>query len=165
LEGSERSEHLIHRAVTPEGSLDRATISGSRRRIQAIHPMNALGRRSSAVTLNATGLVLTAAGMLVQIAAGSTLYPSVTGPIVLLAAAAFVAFGPDRWTPYVGLLVPLVLGVGAIIAAVMTGAFINQLADIGRAGIFAGSLMHVIGLIAALAGSVGMVQRRRVIAA
>jgi hypothetical protein len=37
--------------------------------------------------------------MLVQIAAGSTLYPSVTGPIVLIVAAIFVAFGPGGWTP------------------------------------------------------------------
>jgi hypothetical protein len=44
--------------------------------------------------VNAAGLVLTAAGMLVQIAAGSTLYPSITGPIVLIVAAIFVAFGP-----------------------------------------------------------------------
>ena len=107
------------------------------------------------------GLVLTAAGMLLQIAAGSELYPTFAGPIVLLAAALIVAFGPGRWTPYVALLVPLVLGLGAIIAAVISGIFIEQLTDIGKAGIFLGSLMHVIGLIAALAGGVGMVRRRR----
>jgi hypothetical protein len=52
-----------------------------------------------------TGLVLTAAGMLLQIAAGSELYPTYAGPIVLLAAAVIVAFGPGRWPSYVGLLV------------------------------------------------------------
>jgi hypothetical protein len=98
--------------------------------------------------------------MLLQIAAGSTRYPSATGPIVLLAAAGFVALGPGRWTRYVGLLVPLVLGVGAIIAAVMTGAFINKPIDVGRAGVTAGSSLHVIGLIAAVAGGVGMLQAR-----
>ena len=72
--------------------------------------IDSVRRLSTAAKVNAAGLVLTAAGMLVQIAAGSTLYPSVTGPIVLLAAAVFVAFGPGRWTPYVGLVVPLVLG-------------------------------------------------------
>ena len=107
------------------------------------------------------GLVLTAAGMLLQIAAGSELYPSLTGPIVLLVAAGFVALGPGRWTPYVGLVVPLVLGVGAIVAAVMTGAFIEQLADIGKPAIVVGSLMHVIGLAAAVAGGVGMLRDRR----
>ena len=106
------------------------------------------------------GLVLTAAGMLLQIAAGSDLYPSLTGPIVLLVAAALVAFGPGRWTPYVALIVPLVLGVGAIVAAVMTGAFIRQLADIGNPAIVLGSLLHVIGLAAAVTGGVGMLLDR-----
>jgi hypothetical protein len=119
--------------------------------------MDAVRRLSNSAKLNVTGLVLTAAGMLLQIAAGSMLYPSFAGPIVLLAAAVIVAFGPARWTPYVALLIPTVLGVGAIIAAVMTGDFIDQLTDIGKAGIFFGSVMHVIGLIAAVAGGVGMV--------
>lgn len=116
---------------------------------------------STWATLNVIGLVLTAAGMLLQIAAGSELYPSLTGPIVLLVAAAFVAFGPGRWTPYVGLVVPLVLGVGAIVAAVMTGAFIRQLADVGNPAIVFGSLLHVIGLAAAVTGGVGMLRDRR----
>jgi hypothetical protein len=122
--------------------------------------MNSVRRLSNAAKLNVTGLVLTAAGMLLQILAGSTLYPSLAGPIVLLAAAVIVAFGPGRWTPYVGLLVPLVLGAGVIIAAVMTGDFIDQLTDIGRPGIFLGSLLHVIGLVAAVAGGVGMLMGR-----
>jgi hypothetical protein len=90
------------------------------------------------------------------------LYPSLTGPIVLLAAAVIVVLGPRRWTPYVGLLVPLVLAAGAIIAAVMTGDFIEQLTDVGSAGILVGSLMHVTGLIAAVAGGVGMLLGGRV---
>lgn len=111
--------------------------------------------------LSVIGLVLTAGGMLLQIAAGSELYPSLTGPIVLVAAASFVALGPSRWTPYVALVVPLVLGVVAIIAAVMTGAFIEQLADIRNPAIVLGSAMHVIGLAAAVAGGVGMLLGRR----
>jgi hypothetical protein len=110
--------------------------------------------------LSVIGLVTTAAGMLLQIAAGSKLYPSFAGPIVLLASAAIVAFGPGRWTPYVALLVPLVLALGAIIAAVMSGEFIVQLTDIGKPGILLGSLLHVIGLIAAVVGGVGMLRRR-----
>ena len=123
--------------------------------------MNRISELSIAARLSVGGLVLTAAGMLLQIAAGSVLYPSLAGPIVLLATAIIVAFGPGRWTPYVGLVVPVVLGLGAIIAAVMTGAFIEQLTDVGNAGILLGSLMHVVGLIAAVAGAIGMVQRRR----
>ena len=107
-----------------------------------------------------TGLVLTAAGMLLQMAAGSTLYPSLTGPIVLLATAVFVVFGPGRWTPWVGLLAPLVLAAGAIVAAVMTGEFIDQLTDTGAPVLLLGSLMHLIGLVAAVAGGVGMLLGR-----
>jgi hypothetical protein len=122
--------------------------------------LNAVGRLSNAAKLNVTGLALTAGGMLLQMVAGSTLYPSFAGPIVLLTSAAIVAFGPGRWAPWVGFIVPLVLGLGATIAAVMTGEFINQLTDLGHVGILVGSLMHVIGLIVALAGSVGMLKAR-----
>lgn len=123
--------------------------------------MDRVRHLSNWAKLNVVGLVLTAIGMLLQIAAGSELYPSLTGPIVLLAAAIFVAFGPGRWTPFVAVIVPLVLGVGAIIAAVMTGEFIHQLTNIGNAAIVAGSLMHVIGLTAAVTGGVGMLLDRR----
>ena len=58
------------------------------------------------------------------------------------------------------LTVPLVLGLGPIISAVMSGEFIVQLTDISKVGVLLGSLMHVIGLIAAVAGGVGMVRRR-----
>lgn len=123
--------------------------------------IDSVRRLSTAGKANATGLVVTAAGMLLQIAGGSTLYPSVTGPIVLLVTAGIVAFVPGRWTPYVGLVVPLVLGVGAIVAAAMSGGFIDQLTDPGRTGVFVGSLLHVIGLIAAVGGGVGMVAESR----
>jgi hypothetical protein len=123
--------------------------------------MDSVRRLSTAAKANAAGLVLTAAGMLVQIAAGSTLYPSITGPIVLIVAAVFVAFGPGRWTAWVGLVVPLVLGLGAIVAAVMTGDFVEQLTDFGKPGLVVGSLMHVIGLVAAVAGGVVMIMGRR----
>ena len=123
--------------------------------------MNAVRRLSNAARLNVAGLVLTAAAMLLQIAAGSTLYPSVMGPIVLAVTALVVAFVPGRWPAYVGLVVPLVLGLGAIVAAVMTGAFIHQLTDVGNLGVFFGSALHVVGLIAAVAGGLGMIQGRR----
>lgn len=122
--------------------------------------MNRLRRLPNAARLNVAGLVVTAAGMLLQIAAGSGLYPSFAGPIVLLVTAIIVAFWPVRWMAYVALVVPLVLGLGAILAALMSGEFIEQLTDTGNAGILVGSLMHVVGLIAAVAGGVGMVLRR-----
>lgn len=117
-------------------------------------------RLSSAAKVNASGLVLTAAGMLLQIATGSTLYPSLTGPIVLLATAGVVTLRPGRWTPWAALLVPLVLGVGAIIAGLMSGGFVEQLTGIDRPGLPLGSVMHVVGLVAAVAGGGAMVLGR-----
>lgn len=110
--------------------------------------------------LNVIGLVVTAVGMLVQIAGGSDLYPSLTGPIVLFATAALIGLGPG-WARWVGLGVPLVLGIGAVVAAVMTGEFIDQLTNTGNAPILLGSLMHMVGLAAAISGGVGMVMDSR----
>jgi hypothetical protein len=112
---------------------------------------------STSAKLNVTGLVLTAAGMLLQIAAGSTLYPSLAGPAVLLGTAILVALVLGRWTAYVALLVPLVLGLGAIIAALISGEFIRQLTGFGEPAIVVGSVMHVIGLTGAVTGGVGMI--------
>jgi hypothetical protein len=123
--------------------------------------LNRTSRTSAATRLNVAGLVVTAAGMVLQMTAGSTLYPSLAGPIVLLLTALLVVFGPARWTPYVGLLIPLVLGLGAVVAAAMTGDFIGQLTDVGNVGIVLGSWMHVVGLIAAVAGGVGVLQGSR----
>jgi hypothetical protein len=98
--------------------------------------------------------------MLLQIVAGSTLYPSIAGPIVLIVAAIFVTFGPGRWSPWVGLVGPLVLGFGAIVAAVMTGGFIDQLTAFEMPGLVVGSLMHVVGLVIAIAGGLMMIANR-----
>ena len=111
--------------------------------------------------MNVLGLVLTAAGMLVQIAAGSDLYPSLTGPIVLLATAVLVVLGPVRWTRVVGLGVPLVLGIGATVAAAMTGTFVDQLTGSGNAPLLLGSWMHVVGLLTAVVGGLAMMLEPR----
>lgn len=123
--------------------------------------MSRIRHLSNVAWLAVIGLVVTASGMLLQIAGGAELYPSLTGPIVLLVAAIFVAFGPGRWTPYVALVIPLVLGLGAIIAAVMTGEFIDQLTALGSPVVALGSWMHTIGLAAAIAGGAGMLLVRR----
>jgi hypothetical protein len=55
-------------------------------------------RLSAAGELNVTGMVAAAAGIIMQIASGSDLYPMIPpGPIILLAGAALVALGPFRW--------------------------------------------------------------------
>jgi hypothetical protein len=119
------------------------------------------GRLSGWPSLNVAGLVLAATGMLLQMAAGSTLYPSVAGPVVLGLTAVAVFLRPGRWTAWAGLVVPLVLGVGAIAAAAMTGVFVGQLTSPANPGILIGSVAHVAGLGAAVLGGSAMVAARR----
>ena len=123
--------------------------------------MNRITTLSNEAKLNVIGVVLAAIGMLFEIGAGSELYPTLSGPIVLLVGAAIVAFGPGRWTAYVGLIVPLVLGVGLAVSAVMSPAFFEQVMDFGNAAIVLGSLLHGAGLIAGVVGGFGMVLRNR----
>ena len=117
---------------------------------------------SSAAKINVVGLVLAAAGIVVQIAAESDLYPSVPpGPIILLAGAGVVASGPRRWAPYVGVFVPVFLLVGATISAfVASESFVDQLSDVGEAGIFTGTLVQMMGVVVALAAGIAMWRQR-----
>ena len=118
---------------------------------------------SAAGKLNVIGMVAAAAGIIMQIASGSDLYPTIPpGPIILLAGAALVALGPWRWTPVVGVVVPLFLLIGAVIAAVASGEFVDQLTDPGEVGIFAGDVLQLLGVITALvAGLVALRQSSR----
>jgi hypothetical protein len=118
---------------------------------------------SAAGKLNVIGMVAAAVGIIMQIASGSDLYPTIPpGPIILLAGAALVALGPWRWTPVVGVVVPLFLLVGAVIAAVVSGEFVDQLTDPGEVGIFAGDVLQLLGVIIALvAGIVALRQSSR----
>jgi hypothetical protein len=118
---------------------------------------------SAAGKLNVIGMVAAAAGIIMQIASGSDLYPTIPpGPIILLVGAALVALGPWRWTPVVGVVVPLFLFVGAVMAAVNSGEFVDQLTDPGEVGIFAGDVLQLLGVITALvAGLVALRQSSR----
>lgn len=116
--------------------------------------MSRLADLSGWTQLNVVGLAATAAGMLVQMSGGSHLYPSLTGPIVLLATAVLVAIGPS-WARWLGLGVPLALGIGAVVAAIMTGDFIAQLTGAGSGVVLLGSWLHVMGLVAAIGGGAG----------
>jgi hypothetical protein len=112
---------------------------------------------SAAGKLNVAGMVAAAAGIVIQIGSGSDLYPAIPpGPIILLAGAALVALGPWRWTPVVGIVVPLFLSVGAVMAAVNSGEFVDQLANPAQVGIgiFAGDVIQMLGVITALVAGI-----------
>jgi hypothetical protein len=98
-----------------------------------------------------------------QIASGSELYPTIPpGPIIVLVGAGIVALGPQRWSPIIGLVVPLILTVGGIVASAAGNQFLDQLTEPSELGIFAGTAMHVLGLIAALVtGAVALTRTDR----
>lgn len=115
--------------------------------------MNRIGSLPGPARLSILGLGAASAGMLLQILSGSNLYPSLAGPIVLLVTAAVVLLGPSRWTRWPALFIPMALALGAIIAAGMSNGFIEQVTNLANAGLVAGSLMHLLGLGAAVVGA------------
>ncbi len=75
---------------------------------------------SSSAKLNVASLVVAATGILMQYFSGVEGFPLIPpGPIVLLAAAALVAFGSWRWTPAVGMIAPLFVLIGGTIATIV----------------------------------------------
>jgi hypothetical protein len=116
--------------------------------------------RTNAARLNAAGLLVAAAGMVLQKANGSTLYPSYAGPVVLVLTAVVVTVWSPRWAALVALVVPLVLAVGLAVTSMANGDFPQQLADPDEAGVLVGSVMHVVGLLVAVAGGVALLGAR-----
>jgi hypothetical protein len=118
---------------------------------------------STPARLNAAALVATAAGMVLQIASGSELYPTIPpGPIIVLVGAGVVAIGTRRLSPIIGLLVPVILTIGGIVASAAGNQFLEQLTELAEVGIFVGTVIHLLGLIAALVtGIVAITQSRR----
>jgi hypothetical protein len=116
-------------------------------------------QQSPSALLNVVGLVVAAAGIMVQYVSGVD-YPTVPpGAIILLAAAAVVAFGPWRWSPFVGLGAAVFLSIGGAIATIAGNGFTETLGDPGEVGGFAGALIQIAGL--AIALSAGIVAAKR----
>lgn len=100
------------------------------------------------------GLVVAAAGMLIQYAAGID-YPTIPpGPIVCLLAAAVVAWGPWRRAPLVGLGAAAFISIGGVIATIAGNGFSPQLSHPAAVGGFVGTLVQITGLVIALAAGV-----------
>jgi hypothetical protein len=110
-----------------------------------------LRRLSTAGRLNVTGLVVAAAGIVIQIASGAD-YPTVPpGLIILLVAAALVALGARwRWTTIVGVIVPAFLLVGGAIAPQTR----DHLGDPEQAGVFVGTVIQLLALVVALVAGI-----------
>jgi hypothetical protein len=117
------------------------------------------GPQTPAAKLNVAGLVVAAAGIMIQYVSGVDFPTIPPGPIILLAAAAVVAFGPWRWSPVVGLVAALFLLIGGAIATIVGNGFDETLGDPGEIGGFAGAVVQIMGLVTALAA--GIVAARR----
>jgi hypothetical protein len=108
-------------------------------------------RLSAAAKLNVAGLVVAAAGIVIQIASGAD-YPTVPpGLLILLVAAALVALGVRwRWTAIIGVIVPAFLLVGGALAPQTR----DHLGDPGQAGVFIGTLIQLLALVVALVAGI-----------
>ena len=109
-----------------------------------------LSRLSRPARTEAAALAVAAAGIIIQIMGGVT-YPAVPpGLVILLAAAALVAFLPWRWAPVVGVLAGAFMVIGAIAAA-------NARYDLthpGHPGAFIGTWIQLIAVVVAVAAGV-----------
>ena len=113
--------------------------------------MNQRSPLSPAGKVTVDALLVAAAGFAIQIVSGVDVPTVPPGLVIMLVAAALVAFGPWRWTPVVGVIVGLFLlvgffasgSVGSLLApdqsGVFVGAWVQFLAVIVTvvAGIFA----------------------------
>jgi hypothetical protein len=100
--------------------------------------------------VNVVGLVVAAAGIMIQYVSGVD-YPTIPpGAIILLVAAAVVAFGPWRRSPVVGLVAALFLMIGGAIATIAGNGFNETLGDPSGVGGFVGAVIQIVGLAIAL---------------
>jgi hypothetical protein len=104
--------------------------------------------------LNAVGLVVAAAGIMIQYVSGVD-YPTIPpGPIILLAAAGMVAFGSWRRAPVAGLVAAAFVSIGGVVATIAGNGFNSTLGDPSELGGFLGALVQIAGLVIALPSGV-----------
>jgi hypothetical protein len=112
---------------------------------------------SPAGKVTVVALLVAAAGFAIQIVSGVDVPTVPPGLVIMLVAAALVAFGPWRWTPVVGVVVGLFLLVGFF----ASGA-VGSLLDPGRLGVLVGAWAQFLAvIIAVVAGIVAAAQNYR----
>lgn len=111
--------------------------------------------RASQMTVAA--LLVAAAGFVIQIVSGVDVPTVPPGLVILLVAAALVAFAPWRWMPVVGVVVGLFLLVGFF----ASGAVVSLL-ETSQLGVFLGAWVQFLAVIVAVAtGIVAVSQNYR----
>jgi hypothetical protein len=105
-------------------------------------------RRTPSRPAQVAGLGLGALGLIIEVISGVPGFPTVPpGPIILTAAAVFVALARWRFAPMVGLVAALFITVGLVVSDSGTT---GRLGDPGALGPFAGTVLLVVGLAVAL---------------
>lgn len=95
--------------------------------------------------INIGALLVAAAGILVIFASAPDLFPTVPpGPIILAVAAGLVAFAPGRFTPVIGVVVPLLIFIGGFVS----GGLADNLNE--NAGAIAGTVIQMPALLTAI---------------
>jgi hypothetical protein len=115
-------------------------------------------RLSPAGRLNALGLAVAGTGIMIQYVSGVD-YPTIPpGPIILLAVAGVVVFGPWRRAPVAGLVAAAFVSLGGAVATIAGNGFSETLGDPGELGGFLGALVQIAGLVIALPAGVAAVR-------
>jgi hypothetical protein len=97
----------------------------------------------------AVGLAMGAVGIVVQRVAGVDMPAVPPGLVMLIVAAALVAFVRWRWVPALG----AVVGLAEVLALAMTGS-LADLVDISQSGVFVGTWVRTVGVVIALIAGV-----------
>lgn len=107
-----------------------------------------MNQRSSlppASQLTIAALLVAAAGFVIQIVSGVDVPTVPPGLVILLVAAALIAFAPWRWMPVVGVVVGLFLLVGFF----ASGAVVSLL-EPSQLGVFLGAWVQFLAVIVAV---------------
>ena len=119
-----------------------------------------MNQRSSlppASKLTVTALLVAAAGFVIQIVSGVDVPTVPPGLVIMMVAAALVAFGLWRWTPVVGVVVGLFLLVGFF-----ASGSVGSLLAPDQSGVFVGAWVQFLAVIVTVvAGIVAAVQNYR----
>jgi hypothetical protein len=118
--------------------------------------MNQRSSLSPAGKVTVAALLVAAAGFAIQIVSGVDVPTVPPGLVIMLVAAALVAFGPWRWTPVVGVVVGLFLLVGFF----ASGSVASLLAP-DRLGVFVGAWVQFLAVIVTVVAGILAVQNYR----
>lgn len=110
--------------------------------------MTMKGSLTGARLVTVAGLVAGAAGILIQRASGVAMPAVPPGLVLLLAAALLIAFTRLRWAAALGALIAV-----PEIAAITIGQ-LDAMADAGALGVFLGTWVRAVGVVAALVAGV-----------